>query len=588
MRLPSVFTDRRRRSFIRLVANGLLQSLAAVATLLLVRKAFDQLLIHGAPVQVKGLAWIGLGLFCAAAGLAWLRMLERIDAERMGQDYVHHIRLILFRSLSSMAPRALQRRSSGAVMLRFVGDLTALRNWVSLGLARILVTSLTSLVALGALAVLNWPLALAVGLCLGLGLGRSLGLGEAMRRTLFEARRRRSYIAANINEKIARLDVVQAFGQVKRERRRVARQSRRLKRAMIDKARAAGRLRAVAEIAAGAAGAVVVLIGGLEVAAGRASGGTVVAALTIVGLLAPGVRELGRVNEFYQNARVSRRKILDFLKTPTLVKELRDAPDLVPGPGRLEFRKVHLDKVIRGFSAVAEPGRRIVLAGPNGAGKSTLFYLASRLIDPDRGRILLDGQDLCRHSLNSVHRAVGLVSGELQLLRGKVVKNLLYRYPEASPEELERVKRLCDLEQVLADLPEGDQTRVLEGGSNLSVGQRQRIALARALLGDPPLLLLDEADANLDLTAGAALDRVLAQYRGTVLMVTRNPERILAADELWYMEGGRLLEAGPPADLRHRWESGEGAAVSTDAPQDAESQPPSGAGGDCKLDADFL
>ncbi|HWQ95138.1 MAG TPA: ATP-binding cassette domain-containing protein, partial [Gammaproteobacteria bacterium] len=107
----------------------------------------------------------------------------------------------------------------------------------------------------------------------------------------------------------------------------------------------------------------------------------------------------------------------------------------------------------------------------------------------------------------------------------------------------------CGIDGIVAQLPEGEQTQIVEGGARLSTGQRQRIALARALLGDPVLLLLDEVDSHLDPQAGAILDRVLAEHRGTVLIVTHNAERIAAADVIWHLEGGRLVETGTPAEL---------------------------------------
>jgi len=199
-------------------------------------------------------------------------------------------------------------------------------------------------------------------------------------------------------------------------------------------------------------------------------------------------------------------------------------------------------------TTAAEPGAVVALVGPNGAGKSTLLSLAARLIDPDEGRVVLDGQDLAKHSLASVRRAIGMMSPDLPLLRGTIDKNLRYRWPDAPVEEIDRVKALCEIDKVLAELPEGEQTRVTEGGGNLSLGQRQRIALARALLGRPSILLLDEADAHLDHDSRAVLERILAEYRGTVLLVTHSGDRLADVDTIWRMKAGRLVEVATPAE----------------------------------------
>ena len=124
-----------------------------------------------------------------------------------------------------------------------------------------------------------------------------------------------------------------------------------------------------------------------------------------------------------------------------------------------------------------------------------------------------------------------------------------YRWPNAPAEEIKRTRALCEIDNVLGDLPQGDQTRLTEGGLNLSLGQRQRVALARALLGNPAILLLDEADAHLDPGAGEVLDRVLANFCGTVLIVTHSPSRLAKVDVVWKMNNGRLIKMGRSEEI---------------------------------------
>ncbi|MCK5229485.1 MAG: ABC transporter ATP-binding protein, partial [Desulfobulbaceae bacterium] len=429
---------------------------------------------------------------------------------------------------------------------RFIGDLGALRRWVSLGLVRVSVAGVTTFSALLALSVINWRLSIVVAAVLGFGALYALRLGRYMRETVKESRRRRSYLAANVNEKVATMAVVQVFGQSDREQRRIKRQSGRLRDALVAKAEKIGLMRGITQSVTALASGAALLLGASEVASGRATPGTVVAAMSIVGFLVPALRDLGRVYEYWQEAGVSSKKLTDFLETPSLVQEAPDAPDLKPGPGRLQFDGISLSTTIRDVSVVAEPGKLIALTGPNGAGKSTLISLAARLIDPDEGRVLLDGQDLAEHSLSSVRRAISMVSPDLPLLRGTIRKNLLYRWPKAPAEEINRINTLCGIDEVLTELPEGDQTRVTEGGGSLSLGQRQRIALARALLGNPSVLLLDEADVHLDLEAGMALGRILDEYTGTILWVTHNRDHLTDADFIWHIEAGRLVDVSAP------------------------------------------
>jgi len=540
---PKLLVGRRRAMLAALVLNGFLQAAAAVAAALLAGRAFDRLAADPAAVSPGALAGPGGGLVAVAVILGVLRARERADAERLSQDYVHAIRGALYRRLSRLSPRSLQRRSQGAVMLRFVGDLGAVNRWVSLGLARLVVSSIFVLGALGALAALSPLVAGAVAAVALGGLGAALISARTLRDDSREARRRRARLAANVTEKAGAMGVVQAFGQTRRERRRVERQSRELGAAMVARATTIGRMRGVTEATTVLTAVAVMLAGAAEVSGGRAGVGTVVAALTVAGLLASPLRDLGRVNELWNDSRVAMEKIESFLQAPAEVRSRPGAPALEPGPGRLELRDVWVSGALEGVSAAAEPGSVVAIEGPNGAGKSTLLAVAARLVVPARGAVMLDGQDLRGRSEASIRRAISVVGPDFPLLRGSVARNLRYRRPRATEQELARVRELCALDALLAELPDGERTRVAEGGRNLSAGQRQRVALARALLGDAAVLLLDEADANLDESARGALERVIRAERGrrTILVVSHRPQVAELADATWRLDSGRLV-----------------------------------------------
>jgi ABC-type multidrug transport system fused ATPase/permease subunit len=538
----------RRRVLALLVANGFGQAASALVLGLVVQSGFERFVSGPGAGRPGAGSVVALGGILLAAALmsGWLRRRERTDAERLGQNYVHHLRLVLYRHLAALSPRTVQRRAQGAVALRFVGDLNAVRQWVALGLSRLVVAGSCVSAATVGLAVINLTLALAVGLVLAAGAAGVLLLGRPLRTAARRARRRRVRLSANITEQVGALGVVQAFGATDRERGRMRQQSRSLARAMVDRARTVGTMRGVAEATAVLAPGAVLMAGAIEVAAGRTDPATVVAAMTVVGLLAPMLRDLGRVPEYWHVSRVSMEHIESFLATRAMAVPGRDAPDLEPREGRLAFDGVVLEGALRGVDAVAPPGCVVAVTGLNGSGKSTLLGLAARLIEPDAGRVMLDGQDLAGVTQASLRRAVSLVLPDLPLLRGDVEHNLRYRDPDVDDAELERVRALTGLDEVLAQLPDGAATKVVEGGRNLSAGQRARLALARALVGDPPVLLLDEVEANLDVDAVDAVRRVLEDRRGrrTTIVVTHRPELVAQADHVWRLEDGRL---GPPA-----------------------------------------
>lgn len=550
VRPVGIFEQNRLRLLIRLVLNGGLQALAAIAVSKLMHRAFDQA-THPGKGGDDGDIFV---LSCAAIAvislvLAWLRVVERVDSERMGQDYVKQLRMQLFNRISESSVRQFQHKSKGAIMLRFIGDLRVVRSWISLGLSRLIVASATLAIALTGLAELSPAVALGPVSVIALGLLVGIFWGKHLMRAMSEARMHQSAFAANVNEKITSIAVVQAFGQLHRERERIADQGEKLKEAMVVQARVAAQLRGVADAVASLAAASVLLIGALQVQAGKVTAGAVVAAMAVVHLITPVLRDLSSAFIYWHGARISLGKIQSFLDESRVIAEMPNAPPLLPGPGAVELRNVTLDTTLRGVSGFAPPGSRVALIGPNGSGKSTLLSLMARLAEPDGGEILLDGQDLAQHSLASLRRRLGVVSPDLPLLRGSIESNLRYRRPDATEEELVRIISLCGLDELLREFPEGLQAPVTEGGASLSLGQRQRVSLGRALLGNPSVLLLDEADANLDPRSGQVLARAMASFRGTVLMISHNYDFVRSADLVWYMEDGRIVEAGPPGSL---------------------------------------
>ncbi len=549
MPVPKMLNSGRKQIFRKLVAIGFMQALLTVVSALLISFLFDQW-IAGGSGGFGANAWgVAVALLLTTCGGALLRYAERVNAERLGQAYTYEVRLALYDQLVDIAPWTLQKRSRGGHLLRFIGDLTALRQWLSQGLAVLTVALITSTVAILALALINPVLASTVGVVLLFGAGTAIASGRKLHDRIKESRNRRARIAANVNEKIAFLPVVQVFNQIKRERNVLAGQSLRLKQAMIERAKVIGRLRGITEATNGIATLCVLLVGAYEVSRGHATPGMVVASMSVLGMLLPSFRSLGRIYEFWHGYRVSFNRIESFMATPELIIDKRGTKKLKVTKGEIRFKEVRLGNVFTNLNGTVPGGTKLALVGPNGAGKSTLIDMIGRLVEPDSGSVYIDGQNIERCKLASLRRAIGIVSPDLPLLRGTIERNLRYRKRRATEEELARVCRLCGVDQVVLELPDGLGTRVVDGGANLSLGQRQRIALARALLGKPKILLLDEADANLDQKSKTLLDDILGDFKGTVIMVTHQLERVIKADLIWHLDNGQIIESGPPDAL---------------------------------------
>ncbi len=494
------------------------------------------------------LGWVG--------AIAWLRRRERIDAEALGHSYVNDLRSQLLDKLVRFDLHERVRVSRGAVIVRFISDLTALRQWVSLGIARLLVSGLTVLITLPAFALISPGMALVAGVALALSTVWLVGLGPALREAARRVRRQRAKLAADVADRVAALPTIQACGQVTRERKRLLRRAEQLAQESIARAHVVGTARAAAESGTLLAMVGVVLTAALLSSSSVADGATVVSALAVIGVLNGSFSQLARVYEYWQGAQVARQKILNFLASPASLpspgaSSSRAPSRPAPAP-QLAFEQVHVEGLIPSLSWRPPTGELTALVGANGAGKSTLLAMAGGLLTPDGGAVTLNGESVMALSERIRAGAIGMVSSEAPLLRGSILRNVRYRHPKASLGDVWDVLEQCGLSGWVESLDKGLDTRLSEGGSNLSLGQRQRLLLARALLGNPPLLLLDEFDANLDPPTWAHCFEVIQSYPGTRLMVTHREDSARAADHLVLLRDGRIGAEGTPIDLsRH-------------------------------------
>jgi ABC-type multidrug transport system fused ATPase/permease subunit len=549
MTLPLILSGARRRGFAFLVANGVLQAAGAVATALLVQTGFDHLIADVAGVDLDQAFLTAAALIGIAMMNAGLRYREHLDAERIGQSYVHALRLRLYRHLLKTGPALANRISRGAVTLRFVGDLTALRRWVSLGLARLLVGGVVILLALTALAFIAPVIALSVAAGVLTAALLGLGLGNRLQASTRETRRQRARLAAVLTDRLAHLHLVQAFGQERREAKRFKELSRRLKAAFLRRAKAVGLLRALADAGASTASLCALLVGAQLVVLGAASPGAVVAAMLVAGLLAPRLQELGRIYEYWTAAAIAREKQerLLRLRTPPIGAKVRGGLAPAEGNGRLTLNGVTLDGLLPPLDLTVLPGERLCVLGDNGAGKSTLLQVMAGLRRPDSGSVSLNGQALAVTDAYQLRQTISLVSCDLPLLRGSLRFNLTYGLPNASRGELQSVIERCDLAGLVARLPAGLDTRVSEQQARFSAGERMRIALARGLLTGPQVLLLDETEAHLDSEGIKALDAVIRDFPGPVIFVTHRQERVTLATDVLTLCAGREATISAPS-----------------------------------------
>lgn len=531
MKLPSILGGARRWRVIRLVGYGLAHAAAAFGLAVLARHG-----LHG--TTGARAAWpITLGILGLTGMLFVLRMLEARDAEALGQDYVNRVRRRILRRILRAAGGRRGIPRWGVTMSRLVTDLNSLRNWVSLGLARMISSGVAVAGLLVSLALFHLPTALIMLGVLGAVLGASTLLVPPLRRWVREVRRLRGRLANQVGEQVLTARTIWHLGREDQALHGAFRNGKRLRDAMVRRAGLAAMLRRGPELGHGLA-----LVGLLWVVASPTlppleGAGSAAVVLFLIGLVVAAARDLARAWDYRIAFSEGHRRIAGLLGGVT---------PLVPAGGQalagnrpvgvtLEAVQWWEQQVPWSFEAAA--GERIVIVGPSGAGKSMLLRMVARWRDPAGGRVLLDGVPLSE--VRDLHRVVQLVSAEVPLLRGTVRSNLGYGLNPEGALRVADVAGVLGMVEESALFPEGLETRVAEGGSNLSAGARARTLLGRAVLANPRLLLVDDASFLIDGATGRALRETLELVRATVLLVGAERSWPIVPDAIW-----RLSPAG--------------------------------------------
>ncbi len=538
--LPRITGEGRWRGISLVVALALGQAAAAGIAAFATRDVFAAFRDTS-----TALPTLALGLVASAGlAIALLRFGERVAAEKVGQNYAASLRLKLFQHMTRVSARDLAERRSGALSLRFVGDLAAVRGWVSLGLARMISALVVLPAATGALFLMNPNLGFAAGIPIAVGLIvltlTGPRLGPAHRRL----RSRRARLAADMSERVPHAPELRLLGRVHTETRQMVDKTEKLIDAALERARGAALLRAIPDAVSGITAASVFLVALRSGAPGAEAAG----ALAAVGLMIQPMRDLAGVWDRHRAWRVAREKCAAILAVPRLAGADRSAKQpLANQAPRLRFEAVS-SGALTDFSVTAEPGRKIAVIGANGAGKSTLLALAAGLELPASGNVTVGDRMATGLSARERRRLIALVGTRSPILAGSLRRALIMGADDR-PDDAAILAQAeaFGLAHVIGRLG-GLDGKVSEAGRNLSAGEIRRILLARAALSRPGLLLLDEPDDALDQDGPGIVKQLVRHCDATTLVVTHNLDIAASMDEVWVIEDGELIEVGNPAD----------------------------------------
>ncbi len=578
------------RAYVLLILLAIaVTSLLGLIPPLLYRDLIDNVLPQGdvSRLNLLALAMIGIPLIDGLIGVG-----QRYLSARMGEGIIFDLRQEMYTHLQRMSLRFFTHTKSGEIISRFTNDVVGAQSAVTGTLPNITTNVITLLSTLVVMISIEWRLALLSVVVLPLFLLPARRVGRILRRIRRQAMEYNAEMSSAINETLGINGalLVKTFGRQRQEVERFRDTNRNVRDIGVRRA-LVGRWFFLGLGIASALGTALIYWAGGHLVLGEAiTVGTIVAfAAYLVRLYGP-ISALSNVQVEFATSMVSFERVFEYLDLPVEIQDRPGAvaldrvkgliqfedvsftylgqPDsqdaMLPLPGKPHESQAGLPEgvatdgpaasrrwALRELNFEIQPGQLAALVGPSGAGKTTITYLLPRLYDPTQGRITIDGRDLRDATQESLALQVGMVTQETYLFHDTVRANLLYAKPDATQGELEAACRAANIHDFIASLPDGYDTLVGERGYRLSGGEKQRLAIARVILKDPGILILDEATSHLDSTSEALIQAALEPLLEgrTSVVIAHRLSTILAADQILVLDEGRLVEQGTHTEL---------------------------------------
>jgi ATP-binding cassette subfamily B protein len=570
------FADPYHRMLVGFLGTIVVAALVNLIPPLLIRSIIDDAI----PNQDRGQVSLLAGIMVAVAiGSALLSLLERLWSSRIGEGLIYDLRVALFDHVQRMPIAFFTRTQTGSLISRLNNDVIGAQRAVTGTLGAVVSNLIVVVTTIIAMLALEWRLTLLALALLPVFILPSKRVGRKLQTITREQMDLNASMNTTMTERfgVAGALLVKLFGRHEAEAEGFSDRAARVRDIGVRSA-IYGRTFFIGLTLVGAIGtAVIYWLGGLLAVSGAVTVGTVVALGTYVTQIYTPLTSLTNARVDLMTAFVSFERVFEVLDAPNPIQDRPGAVDLVDPEGRIELDDVTFEypaasevslaslegtsgtalstvtsgPVLRNVTTTLEPGSLTALVGPSGAGKSTLSSLIPRLYDVSEGAIRIDGIDVRDLTQSSLRAEIGVVSQDPHLFHETVGANLRYARPQATDADIETACRAAQIHDVIAALPEGYDTVVGERGYRLSGGEKQRLAIARMLLKDPTMVILDEATSHLDSENEAAIQRALEEALAgrTALVIAHRLSTIISADQILVIDEGAITERGTHAEL---------------------------------------
>jgi len=477
----------------------------------------------------------------------------------VGQWIAHDLRLLLYQRIQRLSLLEHGESRTGDLVSRVTSDIDAVQDFITTALFGIIISLLTLVGMIGIMFYNDWRFTLIALSVAPVMFVIVYFYTRRIKKASRAVRKQESELLSGVAEMLTSIQVVQAFAREDYEDRRFSSESRQSVRAALQARSMKAKLPPIIDVIVAVGTCLVLGYGAHLVLAGRLSTGVLIVFLLYLGKMYKPMRDLSKMTNTVSKAAISFERIQEVLESESRVRDLPAAGQAPPFEGRIEFDRVSFSygsdiQILKDVSLRIEPGQVAAIVGPSGTGKTTIASLIARFFDPQSGEVKIDGVDVRRFTLKSLRDQISFVLQDTLLFRGTIWENIAYGRPDAPPEDTIRAAELANAHDFIVNMPHGYGTMVGERGVTLSGGQRRRIAIARAIVRNSPILILDEPTTGLDAASERAvveaLDRLMKGR--TTLIIAHHLDTIRHADVIFVVKDAEVVETGTHETLLAR------------------------------------